>query len=230
MPFPGEQLSGFRNDPLSAVVNLHHVDGCPYCNRNALVDVLCQQRRERCASDVFCSFPIGQNFIQCIGDNWRIAAETAGRTGIAYKFCAGIRAVLCAVFPVKAALVQVFVNKIGNAGAVACLPQQHDCTGAFTASGKTALAEIGDGQDALDDNAVCVRGNAVDGGILLQDAGVLCQQILLAVDLGDPTHQYAVLAEIVGVLSNGSPAGRHRAVVQEVIAGAAGIGLPSGHC
>lgn len=126
VPFPGEQLSGFRNDPLSAVVNLHHVDGCPYCNRNALVDVLCQQRRERCASDVFCSFPIGQNFIQCIGDNWRIAAETAGRTGIAYKFCAGIRAVLCAVFPVKAALVQVFVNKIGNAGAVACLPQQHD--------------------------------------------------------------------------------------------------------
>lgn len=126
VPFPGEQLSGLRNDPLSAVVNLHHVDGCPYCNRNALVDVLCQQRRERCASDVFCSFPIGQNFIQCIGDNWRIAAETAGRTGIAYKFCAGIRAVLCAVFPVKAALVQVFVNKIGNAGAVACLPQQHD--------------------------------------------------------------------------------------------------------
>ncbi len=103
--------------------------------------------------------------------------------------------------------------------------------GALTKGQKgEALAEIGDGQDALDDNAVCVRGNAVDGGILLQDAGVLCQQILLAVDLGDPTHQYAVLAEIVGVLSNGSPAGRHRAVVQEVIAGAAGIGLPSGHC
>ena len=31
-------------------------DGCPYCNRNALVDVLCQQRRERCASDVFLQF------------------------------------------------------------------------------------------------------------------------------------------------------------------------------